>query len=121
MSKKEKTQKASGSKQTPDTAYEDLKKYIGIQLRKGRTEKGLSQKEFSNIFGISNSYYSQIERGHITGSFKLLYNMLTYVGKHITISDNQSALLSLLESLVEVLDIDKLQAFVSQTKQKARK
>lgn len=43
----------------------DIRKLFGVNVARLRKERGLTQEAFSEIAGISQSYLSQIENGHI--------------------------------------------------------
>lgn len=43
----------------------DIRKLFGANVARLRKEKGLNQEQFSEIAGITQSYLSQIENGHI--------------------------------------------------------
>lgn len=43
-----------------------------INLKAIRKEKGLTQKEFSKLIGISRSYYSDLENGYKNPSYKVM-------------------------------------------------
>ena len=51
----------------------DIRKLFGENVARLRKEKGLKQEEFSEIAGITQSYLSQIENGHVN---------LTLLGVH---------------------------------------
>lgn len=43
--------------------YLSLNEIVGINIRKIRKERGLSQEEFAEICGLHRNYLSSIERG----------------------------------------------------------
>jgi len=43
----------------------DVRKLVGLNLVRLRTEKALKQEPFAEIAGFTQSYLSQIENGHV--------------------------------------------------------
>lgn len=43
----------------------DIRKLVGVNVVRLRKERGLTQEAFSDIAGITQSYLSQIENGHV--------------------------------------------------------
>ncbi|WP_236979937.1 helix-turn-helix domain-containing protein [Membranihabitans maritimus] len=53
--------------------FEAIVKRIGLNVKILRTEKGISQREFSRITGINRSYLQQLESGQdVNPSIKIL-------------------------------------------------
>lgn len=53
--------------------FEAIIKRIGMNVKILRTEKGISQREFSRITGINRSYLQQLESGKdVNPSIKIL-------------------------------------------------
>lgn len=48
------------------------RKFEGDKIKKMRLEKGITQKDFASLVGISNSYLSDIEIGRTSPSLKTL-------------------------------------------------
>lgn len=48
---------------------------FGLNLRKIREEKELSQEEMAGLVGISGTYYAGIERGEENPTFAVLENI----------------------------------------------
>lgn len=53
-------------------------KDFGLRLRKLRHACGLTQEEFSNEIGISDTHYRKIEAGCRAGSLELIVEMANY-------------------------------------------
>ena len=53
-------------------------KDFGLRLRKLRQACGLTQEEFCDIIGISDTHYRKIEAGTRTGSLELIVEMAEY-------------------------------------------
>ncbi len=52
--------------------YENFKEDIGSRLKKARRERELTQEQFSEMLGISQKHYSEVERGNSGLSVKHL-------------------------------------------------
>jgi DNA-binding XRE family transcriptional regulator len=53
-------------------------KEFGLRLRKLRQACGLTQEEFCDVIGISDTHYRKIEAGTRTGSLELIVEMAEY-------------------------------------------
>ena len=53
-------------------------KDFGLRLRKLRQACGLTQEEFCDVIGISDTHYRKIEAGTRTGSLELAVEMAEY-------------------------------------------
>ena len=53
-------------------------KDFGLRLRKLRQACGLTQEEFCDVIGISDTHYRKIEAGTRTGSLELIVEMAEY-------------------------------------------
>ena len=53
-------------------------KDFGARLRKLRQACGLTQEEFCDVIGISDTHYRKIEAGTRTGSLELIVEMAEY-------------------------------------------
>lgn len=53
---------------------------LGHELRQWRSERGLNQSAAAETFGLTQSYYSKIERGTHTPSTEVLARMAEIVG-----------------------------------------
>ena len=53
-------------------------KNFGLRLRKLRQACGLTQEEFCDVIGISDTHYRKIEAGTRTGSLELIVEMAEY-------------------------------------------
>lgn len=53
---------------------------VGEKLRYYRTESGLTQRELSEMVGISTNYYSEVERGNKMISLDKLVLILNVLG-----------------------------------------
>lgn len=54
----------------------DIRKLFGGNVARLRKEKGLKQEEFSEIAGITQSYLSQIENGHVNLTLLGVYDIV---------------------------------------------
>ena len=48
-----------------DSAPMDIRKLVGGNVARLRKAKGMKQELFSEVAGVSQSYLSQIENGHV--------------------------------------------------------
>ncbi len=69
---------------------------IGLTIRRLRKEKGIQQKDFAEMCGISQTYLSQIEKGRKTPTL----DMLEKISKALKIPFPVLSFLSLSEDLV---------------------
>ena len=60
-------------------------KDFGTRLRKLRQACGMTQEEFCDKIGISDTHYRKIEAGSRTGSLELLVEMAEYL--HVSLDD----------------------------------
>ena len=86
-------------------------KDFGIRLRKLRQACGMTQEEFCDVIGISDTHYRKIEAGSRTGSLELIVEMAEYF--HVSldylllgeIESNSKAkrdILAVIESLTKI-------------------
>ncbi len=69
---------------------------IGLTIRRLRKEKGIQQKDFAEICGISQTYLSQIEKGKKTPTI----DMLGKISEKLNIPFPVLSFLSLTEDLI---------------------
>ncbi len=76
---------------------ENYKQEIGLRLKQARKEKGLTQEKISEMLGISQKHYSEVERGitglsvkHLIQISDILSESLDYLLKGY-VSDSPSA------------------------------
>jgi transcriptional regulator with XRE-family HTH domain len=50
----------------------ELQKILGKNLRRYRTERGLSQEQFADVLGVHRTYVGGLERGERNVSLKAL-------------------------------------------------
>ena len=60
-------------------------KDFGLRLRKLRQACGLTQEEFCDVIGISDTHYRKIEAGTRTGSLELIVETARELGDYIQI------------------------------------
>lgn len=58
----------------------DIRKLVGGNVARLRKEKGLKQEEFSVIAGITQSYLSQIENGHVNLTLLGIHDIVQALG-----------------------------------------
>lgn len=74
---------------------EDYKYNIGLRLKQARKDKALTQEKISELLGISQKHYSEVERGitglsvkHLIQISDILSVSLDYLLKGVTSSKN---------------------------------
>ena len=72
-------------------------KDFGIRLRKLRQACGMTQEEFCDVIGISDTHYRKIEAGSRTGSLELIVEMAEYFH-----SKAKRDILAVIESLTKI-------------------
>lgn len=64
--------------------YDSINIYLGNEIRKMREGRGYTQSEFSEICGISRTYYGRIERGEYNVTVDLCKKIADGFGCHIS-------------------------------------
>ena len=85
-------------------------KDFGLRLRKLRQACGLTQEEFCDVIGISDTHYRKIEAGTRTGSLELIVEMAEYfhvsldylLGETESNSKAKRDILAVIESLTRI-------------------
>lgn len=86
-------------------------KDFGLRLRKLRQACGLTQEEFCDVIGISDTHYRKIEAGTRTGSLELIVEMAEYfhvsldyllLGEMESNSKAKKDILAVIESLTKI-------------------
>jgi len=92
------------------TFYIPMKDF-GARLRMLRLACGLTQEEFCDVIGISDTYYRKIEAGTRTGSLELIVEMAEYfhvsldyllLGETESNSKAKRDILAVIESLTRI-------------------
>jgi transcriptional regulator with XRE-family HTH domain len=58
----------------------DMRKLVGRNFRRLRTEKGLTQERFADLSGFSQQYVSDLERGRRNPTVVTLYELALALG-----------------------------------------
>jgi transcriptional regulator with XRE-family HTH domain len=66
-----------------DKGYEALRKVIGSNVRRLRSERKLSQEELAEVAEIDRTYVSQIERAVINPSLLVLHKVARALGTDV--------------------------------------
>ena len=85
-------------------------KDFGLRLRKLKQACGLTQEEFCDVIGISDTHYRKIEAGTRTGSLELIVEMAEYfhvsldylLGETESNSKAKRDILAVIESLTRI-------------------
>ena len=67
-----------------DRAPEDLQRYLGLAIRQGRDQIGLSQEAFASVIGLHRTYIGSVERGERNISFQNLVRVATSLGQPVS-------------------------------------
>ena len=58
----------------------DMRRLVGQNVRRIRTNKGLTQEQFSDISGFSQQYLSGLERGRRNPTIVTVYELASALG-----------------------------------------
>jgi len=58
----------------------DMRKLVGANLRRARTEKGLTQEKLSDLCGFTQQYLSTVESGLANPTIVTIYEIATAMG-----------------------------------------
>ena len=81
-----------------------LDNYLGTNIKKYRTEKGLSQKQLAEMVGISTSYMQQLELGQKKSpSLEVKINLAKVLNVPMSELESKQSTFSLLQETSELL------------------
>jgi transcriptional regulator with XRE-family HTH domain len=58
----------------------DMRRLVGLNVRRIREKKGLTQEQFAEMSGFSQQYISGLEQGHRNPTVITLYELATALG-----------------------------------------
>ena len=58
----------------------DMRQVVGLNVKRLRTDRGLTQEQFADISGFSQQYLSSLENGHRNPSVVTLYELALAFG-----------------------------------------